>query len=263
MFFYLLTSFAEWERSVIRERTYAGKLRRAQEGRNPGFSAPFGYRHTGKAGSLAICDQEAPAVRAAFALAGHGHGVSAVAAHLNAAGFPTRRGRPWTRAAVHYLLHNPIYKGDLVLGRRPLNPRRGKRPGEPARLRGAPPLVVTANAFAAIVDAATWDLAQGSGGPSSYLLTGLLRCDCGTPMRATAASYRCSACSLALDRRALEDSVAGLLLTRFTLQPADRWRVLSRAQQRYLLCQLLAELVCRCPAMGRLEVAVTWRQSRQ
>ncbi|HWI53053.1 MAG TPA: recombinase family protein, partial [Symbiobacteriaceae bacterium] len=44
LFFYQLMSFAEWERSVIRERTFAGKLRRAQEGKNPGITAAYGYR---------------------------------------------------------------------------------------------------------------------------------------------------------------------------------------------------------------------------
>ncbi|HWI61263.1 MAG TPA: recombinase family protein, partial [Symbiobacteriaceae bacterium] len=41
MFFYQLMSFAEWERNVIRERTMAGRLRRAQEGKNPGLMMPY------------------------------------------------------------------------------------------------------------------------------------------------------------------------------------------------------------------------------
>ena len=40
-FFYMLVSFAEWERSVIKERTYNGKLQRVMNGMTPGFIDPL------------------------------------------------------------------------------------------------------------------------------------------------------------------------------------------------------------------------------
>ncbi|HLN63516.1 MAG TPA: recombinase family protein, partial [Symbiobacteriaceae bacterium] len=92
MFFYTLVSFAEWERSTIRERTFAGRVRRAQEGRNPGRTLPYGYAPGGRPGEVALVAHEAETVRRIFARYIAGASVRAIAAALNTEGRPAPRG---------------------------------------------------------------------------------------------------------------------------------------------------------------------------
>lgn len=195
MFFYMLVSYAEWERNVIRERTYSGRVKRAQEGRNPGLNAPYGYRVGPSTGTLEIVPEEAAVVRRIYRMYCDGYGARTIFNRLNAEGIRFRGGRLWTDSTTRHILTNPIYAGDLVWGRRVNNPRYGKRDGEPSRLQ-AEPVAVAQGAFPAIVERQVWERAQtlrsekpgpntgGSGRAvsSRFLLTGLARCKCGAAM---------------------------------------------------------------------------------
>jgi site-specific DNA recombinase len=114
--FYLLVSYAEWERNVIRERTAAGKWKRAQEGRNPGFVAPYGYRNAGT-GRLALEPRESPVVQRIFAEAGAGRSAHQIADGLNAEAIPSRTGARWSAPVIAKLLRNSAYTGLLAYGR--------------------------------------------------------------------------------------------------------------------------------------------------
>ncbi|HYF94715.1 MAG TPA: recombinase family protein [Symbiobacteriaceae bacterium] len=193
-FFYLLVSYAEWERSVIRERTVAGRRRRAQEGYKPSAIAPYGYRHSPiRRGALEVVETEAEIVREIFRLCNAGLGAKAIAGALNAAGTPHRNGGLWSDKAVLYMLRNPAYAGDMVYGKTARNPRYGKEDGAPA-LVGAEPVVVENSAFIPpLIEREVFQMAQqmrlrrrrGPGKPSGransspYLLSGLARCRCG------------------------------------------------------------------------------------
>ncbi|MDF2629919.1 MAG: hypothetical protein K0R39_3750 [Symbiobacteriaceae bacterium] len=193
MFFYMLVSYAEWERNVIRERTWSGRLKRAQEGRNPGFNAAYGYRVGTTPGVLEIVPDEAQVVRRIYQLYLDGVGMRTIFNTLNTEGLQFREGRPWNDSTVRHILTNPLYKGDLIWGLRPTNPKYGKREGERARLQ-AEPLAFRKGAFPAIIDSKTWEQAQmvrdgrhgrkkGTAGravSSRFLLTGLARCKCGS-----------------------------------------------------------------------------------
>jgi site-specific DNA recombinase len=193
----MLVSYAEWERSVIRERTYSGRLKRAQEGRNPGFNAPYGYRVGATPGTLEIVPEEAALVRRIYELYLTGLGMRTVLGQLNAEGARFRAGRPWNESTVRHILSNPVYVGDLVWGARQRNPRYGKREGERERLPAGQPLATRADAFPAIICRAEFERVQlmrsekpgpnrgGSGRAvsSRFLLTGLARCGkCGAAM---------------------------------------------------------------------------------
>jgi len=194
LFFYMLVSYAEWERSLIRERTFSGRLKRAQEGRNPGFNAPYGYRTGTRAGSLEVVDDEAAIVRRMYELYLAGAGMRTLVTTLNQQGLRFRQGRPWNDSTVRHILSNPVYTGDLVWGLRPKNPSYGKRDGEKERLKATEPLAVREGAFPPIVERILWErvqsLRQGKPGPnrggsgravsSRFLLTGLARCRCGS-----------------------------------------------------------------------------------
>jgi site-specific DNA recombinase len=182
MFFYTLVNYAEWERSVIRERTHAGKLRRAQEGKNPGLRPPYGYRLAD--GAFVLDPDEAPVVQQIYRLYLAGTGTRGITARLNESGSRPRHAGAWTHSSVIRILANPAYTGRLEYGR-----PRGSAGGTARR-----PLVVREGVLPAIIGAGEWEAVQalkrerpgfgrGSGSGRAIagqsLLTGLLRCRCG------------------------------------------------------------------------------------
>ncbi|HWI64954.1 MAG TPA: recombinase family protein [Symbiobacteriaceae bacterium] len=198
-FFYMLVSFAEWERSVIRERTAAGRLARAREGYKPSSRAPYGYRHGETTGSYAVDEQEADVVRRIFDWYARGMGAKAIVVRLNAEAIPFRAGHTWNERTLLYLLSNPVYTGRSVYGRRSRNPRRGKGPGETYWLRSEQVTAVAKSPFVpAIIAEELFTLAQQvkagrrlrqaeapvspRATASPYLVTGLARCPCGASL---------------------------------------------------------------------------------
>jgi site-specific DNA recombinase len=213
MFFYMLVSYAEWERNVIRERTWSGRLKRAQEGRNPGFNAPYGYRVGETPGTLEIIPSEAQIVRRMYQMYLDGIGMRSVLNTLHTEGIPFRDRILWNESTIRHILTNSVYKGDLVWGIRMTNPRHGKREGEKQRIYSDEPLAFKAGAFPAIIEPKVWDRAQvvresrpgrreGTSGravSSRFLLTGLALCKCGSAIigregagRGTHLYYICS-----------------------------------------------------------------------
>jgi site-specific DNA recombinase len=211
LIFNVLASFAEFERALIRERTHSGLVRRAQQGMYPGTRVPpYGYRRDGK-GHLVI-DSMAPdgtlsgpaaVVRQMFELAvtgPAGHGPTAIARALAAAGVPAPAGSTWWAHQVRLILQNPVYCGDLVYGRRRVNPAHRRNKAATQRLCGQQPLAKVANAVPAIVTREVWERAQrgfalraaGRAGAQAAgaglqarnrsLLAGIARCRCGGPL---------------------------------------------------------------------------------
>lgn len=189
-FFYMLVSYAEWERSVIRERTMSGKRKRAEQGRNAGQKYPYGYQK-GRDGHWALdgWDPEqncftgpAAVVRRIFDEYRSGLSATTIATRLRNEAIPTPEGGAWRPGAVMRILQNPIYAGTYVYGM-----RRGK-----GRKRGAPgyqvdraaPAIVSPEEFEQVqkrrqerAELSPRSLASG------YLLSGLVRCTkCGHPV---------------------------------------------------------------------------------
>jgi site-specific DNA recombinase len=205
-FFYMLVSYAEWERNVIRERTFSGKMRRAKEGRSPGFPLPYGLKKGATAGTAVVIEEEAVVVKMVFDFAEQGQTVRAITRHLNDRGFASRKGAPWGTSMVSKMLHNPAYTGKLVWGRTRINPRWKKGPGE-ARIKKADPYVdMETTSIPMILSQEQFDRVQrlmegnkkiqaGALG-SAYLLTGILKCGkCGRAMQYNSSGkwtyYRC------------------------------------------------------------------------
>lgn len=199
MFFYTLASFAEWERSVIRDRTFSGKLRRVQEGKNPGFKPAYGYARGVEPGSFRVVPEEAEVVRRIYQLYLNGMGARRIVEALHADGLRFREGRPWTFTTVMAMIENPAYKGDLVYGRRRLDAKRKSRPRN-----GTPHLALT-GVLPAIIDNEVWQQVQrvrdsrpspkkGESGRSlgsDHLLTGMARCGgCGAAITAQRGTRR-------------------------------------------------------------------------
>lgn len=160
MFFYTLMNYAEWERSVIRDRTHSGRVRRAQEGKNPGITVPYGYQWDGERCAFEVVPHEAAVVKRIFEAYRLGAGLLTIANGLNREGTPFRGGRKWQVNTVSYMLSNRAYTGELVWGVRTRNQRYGKRPGEKAVLHREQPLVRRAGVFPVIIPEDEFDLVQ-------------------------------------------------------------------------------------------------------
>lgn len=182
MVFNILVSFAEFERNVIRDRTQSGKLKRAQQGRNPGQIYPFGYKK-GDDGNWALdgWDEEAQCftgraavVRRIFDLYLSGVSARSISEQLRNDGVPSSKGGAWRYNTIGALLNNAAYSGQYVYGR-----RRGQK-------YRTEPLFTVDNAIPPIITQREWEQVQklrserATAPPralgSQYLLSGLIRC---------------------------------------------------------------------------------------
>lgn len=119
----MLMSFAEFERSMISERTRDKIAASRRRGQWTGGPVPFGYEV--KAKKLGINETEAPIVREAFALFLKYRQAAIVARLLNdrsmlprgATNNPAKQGLRWTKDSISRLLRNPLYAGQMMYGK--------------------------------------------------------------------------------------------------------------------------------------------------
>ena len=119
----MLMSFAEFERSMISERTRDKIAASRRRGQWTGGPVPFGYEV--KAKKLGISETEAPIVREAFALFLKYRQAAIVARLLNdrsmlprgATNNPAKQGLRWTKDSISRLLRNPLYAGQMMYGK--------------------------------------------------------------------------------------------------------------------------------------------------
>lgn len=247
MFFYILVSFAEYERSVIKERTMGGKVKRAEQGLNPGFRPPYGYVKGHDPGTVAMVETEASVVRRIFDLYLKGNGPYQIAHLLNAES-TRRRGALWNPLTIRRMLSNPAYAGVLEYGRSARSPRdRSGGPKQAGTVRFDPPRFARVEGgFPALVDPGTWEevqrllrqrraLREGEGSRATYtdyLLSGLARCRCGAPIAGKRAGgypyYLCSrrkrhgrsACDAGhIPAEPVHEAIARLVRSRVTTGP--------------------------------------------
>jgi len=268
--FYMLASYAEWERATIRERTLSGKIKRAQQGKNPGFAPPYGYRKAEKPGEWQIDEDEAVIVRRIFREYIAGKGCSKIAADLNRDGLRPRKAAHFNGMWLARMIRNPIYCGVLRYGRSTLATKAQRLQGANARVRfdepryacitGAVPAIVSPEEYARAqeVRAGRSSVAGFRNRGTEFLLTGIARCRCGAPVRGDGREkqgggryYRCSKtriedpgrcwCSL-MPAAALEAAV--LERVREALAPANRglllatWEAESQGQARQVEAEL-------------------------
>jgi len=165
---------AEAER--VSERTRRAKLQRARQGQPmTGGGRPFGYAND----RLTAIDEEAAAIRDAAARVLAGESLVSIVADWNRTGSPaTVHGGLWTQRTLRGILRSPRIAG--------LSEHKGKVVGEAV--------------WPAIIDRDAWERirveisAPGHGKHEHRLLSGLLRCACGSRMSPTgrAGLYRCA-----------------------------------------------------------------------
>jgi site-specific DNA recombinase len=126
MVFGLLAMFAEFERRRIAERTWSGKMSRAEAGRNAGHRPAYGFRLVeapeGKGSLFEVVPEEAEVIRRICDLYLQGMGDQQVARRLNEDGLRFRGGKLWMAQHVARILGNPLICGRYAYGRRTVGP---------------------------------------------------------------------------------------------------------------------------------------------
>lgn len=190
LFFTMLGSFADFERSTIKNRTWSGKRKNAEKGRNPGYVYPYGFRKS-PTGDFEIVEEEAVIVRRMFHDYLKGKSCRMIAFALNSEGALSRHGGMWAIADISRLIRNPIYKGTLVFNRRAWSQK--KKLGKVV-FKDRSEWIEAEGAAPPIIDPEIWEQVQrvresrpriGRGESartqsSPYLLSGLAKCaQCG------------------------------------------------------------------------------------
>ena len=116
-----LSSFAEFERDMIRDRIRDKAAANAAQGLWTGGSPPYGYR-IGERRALLVEPTESAFVRRAFEMSAAMNTPKEIAEYLNHSGAPkphTRKGaapKDWTMAQVRDMLGRRLYAGVIVRG---------------------------------------------------------------------------------------------------------------------------------------------------
>lgn len=176
----VIAGMAQYERSMIAERSRRSAVGKRARGSYNGGPRPYGYRFV-DGGGLAVDEAEAAIVRRMFAEYNSGKPLRAIARDLNTERVPAPRSGTWTQGRIAERLDNPVYIGEI-----------GGKPG----------------LHEAIIDADTWERTRalrsrptprrGGRKSNTHLLgNGLLICECGAPMyprrdtRSERHTYRC------------------------------------------------------------------------
>jgi site-specific DNA recombinase len=108
----LLGVFAEFERATIIDRVINGMERKAARGDWLGGRVPYGLQ-VGPDKRLCVDPAQLPLVERVFDRCANARvGATTIAAELNAGGWRTRLGRPWSTKAVLEVLRNRSYLGE-------------------------------------------------------------------------------------------------------------------------------------------------------
>src|SRR5215212_2567040 len=133
----MLDSFAEYERTIIRDRLMDGKRRKARQGEIPGGGhAPYGFSWTvndnGKQAGL-VRNENMETVRLIFEMVARGDSLHEVAHALSAIPTP-RGGRRWHPNTIARIVRNECYKGIYYYGKH----RTVRTPGRKNKRRDSP-----------------------------------------------------------------------------------------------------------------------------
>jgi site-specific DNA recombinase len=113
-----MDDFAEYERDMIRERTRAGKLQAARQGRIVASSAAprYGFKYTPDRRGYLVDEPRMEHVRGIFRAVAAGQTLCGVVEDLNRRGVPSPRAGAngtsglWATAAVRGIIRNPVYE---------------------------------------------------------------------------------------------------------------------------------------------------------
>jgi DNA invertase Pin-like site-specific DNA recombinase len=102
MMFQMLSVLAEFERTLVAERTPNALQHKKRTGQKYTNQTPFGFEVI--EGRLVEVKQEAEIVAEIQAARSSGTTLQAIANNLNGRGIPTKTGKTWAPATIHLLL---------------------------------------------------------------------------------------------------------------------------------------------------------------
>lgn len=222
----ILESFAQYYSENLANETMKGLKLKARRAEFNGGIPPLGYDIKNK--KYIINEYEANIVKIIFDLYSSGKSYGEIINILNKKGFKSKSQNPFTKNSLHSIITNEKYIGvytfnktaPRVYGKR--NSHKTKNNDEIIRLDGGVP---------AIVDKETWALCQKRlkhnkdrkgqyKAKVPYLLTGLIYCECGTPMNGDKKVnnykteyyyYRCRRCNNIISKYIVEEYVLSQL----------------------------------------------------
>jgi site-specific DNA recombinase len=181
----VLLSFAQFEREIISERTRDKIAAARRKGKWSGGMPLLGYDVDPRGSKLVVNAEEAPKVQAIFALYLECGGLIATVQELEKRGWRNKRwqtrkghvrgGLPFTKASLHHLLSNVVYRGKVKY-------KKEVHSGEHQA-------IVDSQAWQQVQDKLSRQTQSAERLPSLALLRGLLHCrPCG---RSMTPSYAC------------------------------------------------------------------------
>lgn len=131
----ILASFAEEESKNMSANIKWAKRKNFEQGKMTNAAAPYGYAYDPETYSLVIVPGEAEIVRRIFRYyLEDDYSVYKIAKILNEEGIPSPRNTAWAQANLRRMIQNPVYVGNLLLGKfysdGPLTQKHKKNHGE-------------------------------------------------------------------------------------------------------------------------------------
>lgn len=144
-----------------------------------GGSPPLGYDVVEQ--RLVVNQEEAKAVQLIFEMVADGYGYGAIVDKLNLLGYKTKKGVAFGRNSIYEILRNERYKGVYVFNKRASkhNNHAYKPDEEVVRIEGGCPEIVTKELWERANAVRRASRSSYSNAKRTYLLTGLLYCECG------------------------------------------------------------------------------------
>ena len=170
-----------YSKNLARE-TLKGMKKHIEKGYWKGGQPPYGYRlqrgiFEGKQRSkLEVYEPEAQWIRKMFLMSCDGVGYKSIANELNAAGFKTRNGGRMPSTQIEKILKNQAYIGNVKYG--------GEENG--VTIENCHPPIVTREVFEATTSGIETRRVKRIYA-NDYLLSGVIYCQCGSPMSGTSA----------------------------------------------------------------------------
>ena len=176
----IIESVDEFYSENLAQEVTRGMREAASRGFWVSSRVPYGYRKVmvqdgaKKRPKLEPVEREAGLLQRMFRMAESGRSVLDVVKTLNWDGIPSPMGKRWSKTAVHLMLRNETYTGVLVWG------VAAKDKAEPIRVEEAFPAIVSRETFdrvARLLESRAPAKVNPRRLASSYLLSGLLRCE--------------------------------------------------------------------------------------
>lgn len=105
----ILSTFGEFERETINERTRGGRTAKARENKFAGGEVPYGYALVN--GQVEIVKEQAAIVKEVFELYLEGKGYNKIATMLDKRKVATKKGGKWQAQHIKQMINNSSYIG--------------------------------------------------------------------------------------------------------------------------------------------------------